>query len=160
MFILVFDKGKNIMGKTIFAFMVLLLLVNLFGLARTSEATEANRKRITVPDDYDKIQWAIGNATEGDTIYVRSGVYRGNVMVDKNNLTLVGEDRYTTIIEGKGTGNVVTLKAQDTTISGFTIKNYGSELYSGIYVAGSSGNNITYNRITNNGYGILLVAST
>jgi len=82
------------------------------------------------------------------------------VMVDKNNLTLVGEDRYNTIIEGQGTGNVVTLKARDAIISGFTIKNCGSELYSGIYVAGTSGNNITYNRITNNGYGILLFAST
>jgi len=160
MFILVFDKEKNIMRKTIFAFMVLLLLVSLFGLARTSEATEANRQRITVPDDYNKIQWAIGNATEGDTIYVRSGVYREHVTVDKNNLTLVGEDRYNTIIEGQGTGNVVTLRARDATVSGFTMNNSGSKLYSGICVAVSNGNNITYNRITNNGYGILLFAST
>lgn len=159
MLILVFDKENNIMRKIIFAFTVLLLLVSPLGLASTSEATEANGKDITVPDDYDKIQWAISNATEGDTIYVRSGVYRENVMVDKSNLTLVGEDSYNTIIEGQGTGHAITLRAQDATITGFTIKNSDSKVYGGIYVAGSSGSNITYNRITNNGYGILLFAS-
>ncbi len=38
---------------------------------------------ITVPNDYSKIQWAINNATSGDTILVKSGTYYENVNVNK-----------------------------------------------------------------------------
>jgi len=39
---------------------------------------------ISVPDDYMKIQWAVNNATEGDTIIARDGIYTENVDVDVN----------------------------------------------------------------------------
>ncbi|KAF5429580.1 hypothetical protein C5S39_08730 [Candidatus Methanophagaceae archaeon] len=38
---------------------------------------------IYVPDDYAKIQWAVNNATAGDTIIVRDGTYNENVDVKK-----------------------------------------------------------------------------
>lgn len=148
------------MIRTTFTFMAILLLVNPFGLTHNKETTEVNTRQITVPDDYDKIQWAIDNASEGDTIHVKSGIYRECITVDKNNLTLVGEDRNNTIIEAQTVGNVITLKAQYVTISGFTIKNSNSYLYSGIYITNSHGNNVTYNRIIENGYGILVSMST
>jgi len=37
-----------------------------------------------VPDDHARIQWAVDNATDGDTIVVRDGVYVENVNVDKS----------------------------------------------------------------------------
>ena len=43
----------------------------------------ASAATITVPIDYAKIQWAIDNATAGDTIEVHSGTYYENVNVTK-----------------------------------------------------------------------------
>jgi len=45
---------------------------------------------IYVPDDYAKIQWAVDNATAGDTIIVRDGTYYENLKVDKQ-LTIKSE---------------------------------------------------------------------
>jgi len=44
----------------------------------------ASAKTIYVPDDYAKIQWAVDNASAGDTIIVRPGTYIENVYVDKS----------------------------------------------------------------------------
>jgi parallel beta-helix repeat protein len=66
----------------------------------------ASGKIITVDDsggaDYTKIQDAIDDAFPGDTIRIKSGTYRENVYIDKSGLTLLGEDKDTTIIDSKG----------------------------------------------------------
>jgi len=77
---------------------------------------------ITVPDDYLTIQAAISAASTGDTVYVRAGTYYENVTIDKS-LTLQGEDRNTTIINGGGTGNVIYISANYVTIQGLTATN-------------------------------------
>ncbi|HUV02110.1 MAG TPA: PKD domain-containing protein [Desulfobacteria bacterium] len=83
--------------------------------------------------DFTKIQDAINAANESDTIFVYSGTYIEHLSLDKNNLTLLGEDRNTTIIDGYGyAGDVVTVGglggdscAINCTINGFTIENSG-----------------------------------
>jgi len=40
-------------------------------------------RTIYVPEDYEKIQWAVDNASAGDTIIVRDGIYTENVDVKK-----------------------------------------------------------------------------
>ena len=40
-------------------------------------------RTIYVPDNYAKIQWAVDNASAGDTIIVRDGIYTENVDVKK-----------------------------------------------------------------------------
>lgn len=77
---------------------------------------------ITVPDDYSIIQMAINVANPGDTVYVRAGTYYENITIGKS-LTLQGEDRETTIIDGGGTGNVIYVTAHNVTISGLKIIN-------------------------------------
>ena len=77
---------------------------------------------ITVPDDYPTIQAAISAASPGDTVYVRAGTYYENVTIDKS-LTLQGEDRSTTIIDGTKTGDVIYVTASNVTISGFKVIN-------------------------------------
>ena len=82
--------------------------------------TEPIAETIVVPDSYPTIQEAINSADEGDTIFVRSGIYYENLVVNKS-VSLVGEDRETTIIDGNYTGNAMNVTANNVTIQGFTI---------------------------------------
>jgi len=120
----------------------------------------AHPAEIVVPDDYAGIQDAINNANDGDTIYVRAGVYYEHVSIDKNGLRLIGENRSTTIIDGNGTGSPVYITANSVTVTGFKIRNSRFEyLYSGIRVDGCNYNNITGNTLTNDFDGIFLTNS-
>ena len=131
-----------------FAFLVLTVL------ASVSEA-----KTIYVPDDYARIQWAVDNASAGDTIIVRDGTYYENLKVDKK-LTIKSENGSDNcIIDGGGSGDVITLNADGITIEGFTVRNSGSYWPdAGIEVV-SNANKIAYNSITNNYKGIYLYSS-
>lgn len=80
------------------------------------------RKVLTVPDDYPTIQAAVSAARPEDTVYVRKGVYAENIVISKS-LTLQGEDRKTTIIDGGGSGSVVHITASQVMVSGFTVRN-------------------------------------
>ena len=88
--------------------------------------TNLSAATITVPDDYPTIQQAINAAIPADTVYVRAGTYYEHVTIGKS-LTLQGEDRETTIIDGGATGKVVTaVSTSNVTVSGFTVRNGGS----------------------------------
>jgi parallel beta-helix repeat protein len=102
---------------------------------------------------YLTIQKAIdaSQTSNGHTIEVKAGTYYENVVVDKS-LTLIGENTSTTIIDGSGTGNVVTVQANSSSIRRFTIQNgqYG------IYVKQNSNIYIDNNTVSNNQGGICL----
>jgi len=79
------------------------------------------QKRINVPKDFPTIQAALGEAVEGDTVYVRNGVYYENVaMVD--DVVLMGQDKKSTIIDGRRKGPAV-IGADGAVLTGFTIRN-------------------------------------
>jgi len=107
---------------------------------------------------YVSIQKAI-NAPEtenGDTIKVKADTYYEHMVVNKS-LTLIGEDPSTTIVDGKSTGNVVTVQANNVRISGFMIQNGDYGIYLDEY---SNGNTIGGNTISNNGIGVYLSQNT
>ena len=121
-------------------------------------ASVVSARTIYVPDDYEKIQWAIDNASAGDNIIVRDRTYYENLKVDKQ-LTIKSENGSDNcIVDGGGNGDVITLNADGITIEGFTVRNSGS-LLAGIKVF-SNANKIAYNSITNNCYGIYLEYSS
>ncbi len=97
---------------------------------------------ITVPDDYPTIQEAINAASNGDTISVRNGTYYENIAVDKS-ISLRGEDRNNTIIDGAGGSHVVNITSNNVTLTNFTIRN-------GItcIILWSNSNRIEHNRIS------------
>ena len=68
------------------------------------------------------IQDLIDNASDGDTIYIPSGTYYENIVIDKP-ISLVGEDKESTIIDGSEIGDVVNVTSDWVNISGFTIRN-------------------------------------
>ena len=137
-------------GKLVFFFFAFLVLT---ALASVSEA-----KTIYVPDDYEKIQWAVYNASAGDNIIVRDGKYYENLKVDKK-LTIKSENGSANcIVDGGGNGDVITLIADGIAIEGFTVRNSGDWPNAGIKVF-SNTNKIAYNCITNNEHGIYLRSS-
>ena len=71
-----------------------ILLISFFQIE-----VKAESKTIVVPDDFSRIQEAINHASEGDTIYVKKGVYHENVGINKS-IILMGEDRDFTTIDG------------------------------------------------------------
>jgi len=52
-------------------------------------------------NNYTRIQDAIDNASDWDTVFVYNGSYYENVLVDKS-ISLIGEDRNLTFIDGSG----------------------------------------------------------
>ena len=97
-----------------FAAMICLLLL-------TAAAAAWAQKKIIVPKDFSTIQKALGEAEEGDTVFVRKGIYKENItLVD--DVALIGEDMLTTIIDGRRKGPVV-VGADGALITGFTIQN-------------------------------------
>jgi parallel beta-helix repeat protein len=134
---------------------------------------------------YTKIQDAINAAFDGDTVYVYSGTYFENVVVNKT-INLTGENRNNTIIDGGGSGDVVHVSVDKVNISGFSVTNSGSAfgpsfdsgidirnsencrifnnlaLFNnnvGIIAFGSGSINITENIVTNNNIGLYLYQS-
>jgi len=108
------------------------------------------------PNNYSKIQDAINDASNGDTVFVYddSSPYYENVVVDKS-INLLGENRNTTVINGSGVGDVVLIDADWVNISGFTIRNSYHDLWAGTgIVIRSDYNTITGNDISKNVYGI------
>lgn len=86
---------------------------------------------IIVPDNFNTIQEAIEYAQPGYRIFVRNGSYRSSdtfinrpIFIDKEGLTLQGENKETTIINGRNIKNIVIINANFVNFSGFTIKNY------------------------------------
>jgi parallel beta-helix repeat protein len=100
------------------------------------------------PANYTNIQNAIDNAKDGDKIFVYSGIYPAEIVVDKS-LTIMGEDRDNTIVRGGQDGFFV--YSDGVKITNFTIRECG-EFWShaGIYLL-SNDNTLTNNKIIENG---------
>ena len=74
--------------------------------------------------NYSKIQDAINDASDGDTVFVYddSSPYYELLLIEKS-IFLIGENKETTIIDGNYNGTVIIIRANDVTISHFTICN-------------------------------------
>ncbi|MEM3873843.1 MAG: right-handed parallel beta-helix repeat-containing protein [Candidatus Bathyarchaeia archaeon] len=110
------------------------------------------------PADFHSIQEAINAASDGDIILVYNGTYYENIVVNKA-VSLIGEDKSNTIIDGNGTlteMGVVSLQGVNSSIRGFTIRNggYGIKVFSSYgHLPKFTGHIIEDNCIINNSYG-------
>lgn len=108
--------------------------------------------------DFETIQEAINaNSTlDGHTILVHEGVYFERVVVGKS-ISLVGEDKFGTIIDGGGLGTVVEVRTDNVSVMGFTIQNSNlTSEDSGIWLNRTINSFVNDNIIRNNYYGIFL----
>jgi len=76
------------------------------------------------PNNYTTIQSAINDASEGDTVFVYddSSPYYETLKIDVS-IDLIGEDKYTTVIDADHNGTPVNITADGCLVSGFTIQN-------------------------------------
>ena len=78
-------------------------------------------RKIVVPQDFPSIHAALGEADEGDTVFVSKGTYRENIAM-QDNVVLMGQDMLQTKIDGGRIGPCV-IGADGATITNFTIIN-------------------------------------
>ena len=150
------------MSKTILASLTAFFLIAALLASGYKTTVEATPAIIYVPtEQHPTIQEAINQAYPGDTIFVYNGTYYENIVINKS-ISLVGQDRNSTIIDGQEVGPVVSITANNVTINGFAIQNstHGPPPYnSGILIDHSSDNNISHNNIEDNYHGIYLLSS-
>ena len=100
------------MRRFVFGFKMLVLLSVLF-------SSSSYGKALVVPQDYPTITLALKNSEPGDSVFVRAGEYVENIQL-VDDVILQGEDKFTTIINGKRKGYTVR-GADNATIKGFTV---------------------------------------
>lgn len=127
---------------TIIIFSLLFLSGNIIIFTSMNTAASENKETNTVlyvggtgPQNYTSIQNAVDNATEGDTVYVSTGIYYEKVNLTKS-INLIGEDKEKTVICNPGI--IVYVSTAEVTIKNFTIT--GGEV--GIYLHNATNTNI------------------
>ena len=122
--------------KKVLAIGIMLLFIGMTISSATEINLEKQSTRTTLDGNilyvggngtgnYSKIQDAISDSSEGDTVYVYddSSPYYENLKVNKS-ITLKGENRDSTVINGSGSKYIVNISTDDVTISGFTLIGY------------------------------------
>ncbi|KYK22334.1 hypothetical protein AYK25_02730 [Thermoplasmatales archaeon SM1-50] len=131
-------------------------------IEKTSETTRGTRWYVggSGPGNYSKIQDAIDNASEGDTVFVYndSSPYYENVHVNKS-IRLIGEEKSSTWIDAKQNGTVIEINADNVNITNFSIQHSGREDNAGIKLFGNNCN-VSSNIISNNNFGICVCYTT
>lgn len=156
--------------KVAWALLTILLLTSTSSSIVFKMIAKANPQTTWIVDyfgsgNFTKIQDAITNASvkSGDTIFVRNGIYRENLNINKS-LSFVAESVDSTIIHGDGIGNVVTIvNVDNVNLTGFTVENGGLQINDNVIsVAYSDGTVISHNKITasNNGIGLYYSSRT
>jgi len=171
-------KKYNMMRSTVFFAVLLFLTGAIISLSAAQTMTPYISKETTTPiqilskniiyvdDDntagpwngtidypYQFIQDGIDNANADDTIFVFNGTYFENIMINKK-ISLTGEQKETTIIDGSNNGKVISVTINQVAIHTFTIQNCGSYFQdAGLYIR-SHHNIINNNIFINNTEGI------
>jgi len=154
------------------------LLTLIFNTSLTATPDKILEKNLTGYDfivdekgngDYTKIQDAICAASNGETILIKNGIYKENLVISKS-IKLIGEDKHKTIIDGgieptffKKCSTAIKIEKDNVEISNITIQNATGLSGRGIYVIKNKGrdftenNTITNNIIKNCSYGLMIV---
>lgn len=159
------------------SFVLILLLCSVWIALLNNPTVKAEPKTLVVPLFYNTIQKAVDAASEGDTVFVKSGTYNESVSIDVA-ISLIGEDPATTTIIGdtRLSGTVVLIQHNNVNVTGFTIQpsayswtrrgvhllhvsycnvfgNIIQQNEEGIWLFGSSSNNITGNTVSGANFG-------
>ncbi len=73
---------------------------------------------------FDTIQGGVDAVAEQGTVFVMNGEYHENIVIDKS-LSLIGERKNETVVDGGGSDDVITILNHDVVISNFTLHDSG-----------------------------------
>jgi nitrous oxidase accessory protein len=107
---------------------------------------------------YTAIQGAISalETLDGHKIFVSSGTYVENVRINKS-ISLVGENKYNTIIDGNSSGTVLRITADNVNVTNFTISNgTAMGIAGGVALTDCAGCHINNNIFRDNLHGMVL----
>jgi parallel beta-helix repeat protein len=180
------------MKKIISLFLILSLIFTLTPIIQ--KANQLNKEIIYVDDDntqgpwdgtyfnpYKSINDGINNSGIFDTIYVFMGQYNETLQIKKT-IKLVGEDKESTIINGRFFKNIVEISSENVSLENFLFRNSGGfskdagiqvnsknckiknciiyNTKTGIFVNHTENIEINNNTLQNNGEGILIDSSS
>ncbi len=138
---------------------LLLLSIILLNISHTLQAQTEKNNILYVNQNsshqYTTIQEAINNAEQNDIVYVYKGTYYENLVINKS-ISLLGENKEETIIDGKEKSDVIKIISDHVQITGFTIQNAGFYLYNDGIDIDSRHNTIANNTIKRCRSGIAL----
>lgn len=121
---------------------------------------QARQIIVSVDGALNSIRMAIERAEPGDEILVRSGIYKEHDLLIDKTLTLAGDGD--PIIDGENIGTILSVKADDVTVTGLTLTNVGQSYtkeYAAILVHRSRNFRIEGNKLRNVFFGILIEKS-
>jgi parallel beta-helix repeat protein len=105
------------------------------------------------PANFTRIQDAVDNASDNDTIFVFSGIYHENIVIHKS-ISLLGQQRDTTIILGANGSEIILLQGCSVELKGFTIQKYDKTNDVGINIGNCWSTHIYDNYLVSCGIGI------
>ena len=145
---------------TIYSILLFCLLALIAPQAGTTESATGKTVRVSPGGPQRSISGAIASASPGDEIIVEGpGVYKEHVVIDKP-LTITGEGR--PVIDGGGSGTVVTINGEGTLFQGFRITGSGSHLSAedaGVLIENAPGTTVNDNRLDDVLFGIYVKGS-
>ncbi len=132
------------MKKIVVIFGIAILILSIASLLYQFINLESTQQNILYVGgsgigNFSSIKDAIKSCKPGDIIYIYTGVYyESNIIIDKDNIKLIGKYSETTIIDGSGNDSdrchaVINIIANSTDVQGLTIKNG----YFGINIKGN-----------------------
>jgi parallel beta-helix repeat protein len=129
---------KKMLRRTFSGIMLVMLFIAMLMLVFEIQPIDATPRTIIVPTHYPTISEAISFASDGDTIYVLNGTYKEDyIQVDKS-IKLIGENKYSTIIEGS-----VMIVGDNIELKGFNITKVFPQYSGGYAVLLHRSNNVT-----------------
>lgn len=138
------------------------LLLHIFLILQISGFAGAATLNVGPGQTYGTIQSAVDTANEGDVVSVSEGTYLENVVVNSDGISIIAKNKDKTIVDGKKTGSVFRIKANNVILSGFTIQNSGGsgKEDAGVTIFTADNNTIVNNIIKNNIAGIAIYQSS
>lgn len=119
-------RGGNSMKRLSAALMVLILTVSAImilpdGKGAPIDTRDAGRILYVAPENstYPEIEFALGEAMDGDTIYVAPGTYEFGMLILTSGITVIGNNTEGDVIVGSAADAIAGIHAPWVNISGF-----------------------------------------
>ena len=115
----------------LFVVVLLLQLTSIMLLVQPMRVGLCPDGTVRVPEDFARVAWAVGNASEGSTILIGPGNYSESQIVVSKSLTIVGRDADAVVLNGSGTANYMFhVMADNVAIRNLTLLNTNPDNFS------------------------------